>query len=133
MQYLWAYGGTLLVLVIADLGWLGTVGTAVYRPRLGDLLLGRPILWAAAAFYLVYAVGVVIFAVTPALRALSWPRAMAMGALFGIFAYATYDLTNLATLRGWSGLVTCLDIAWGGILSGAAATAGYALAQRAGA
>ncbi|HZT50592.1 MAG TPA: DUF2177 family protein [Stellaceae bacterium] len=127
-----AYLGTLAVLVLCDLVWLSTVGAAVYRPRIGALLLDRPIVWAGALFYLVYAVGVVVFAAGPALRAESWVRAMVLGALFGGFAYATYDLTNLATLRHWSGLVTVLDIAWGMVLSGAAATAGYFLAQRSG-
>jgi uncharacterized membrane protein len=128
--YVLAYAGTLLALVLCDLVWLATVGAGVYRPRIGALLLERPIVWAAALFYLVYAAGVVAFAVAPALRAESWPRALALGALFGAFAYATYDLTNLATLRGWSGLVTVLDIVWGTVLSGAAATAGYLLAHR---
>jgi uncharacterized membrane protein len=129
--YLLAYLGTLVAMVLCDLAWLSTVGAGVYRPRIGALLLERPILWAAALFYLTYAVGVVVFAVGPALRSDSWLRALALGALFGAFAYATYDLTNLSTLRGWSGLVTVLDIAWGAVLSGAAATAGYLLAHRA--
>jgi uncharacterized membrane protein len=128
--YALAYGGTLLVFVLCDLAWLSTVGASVYRPRIGTLLLDRPVLWAAALFYLVYAAGVVVFAVAPALRAESWSRALVFGGLFGGFAYATYDLTNLATMRGWSGVVTVLDIAWGIVLSGAAATAGYLLAHR---
>lgn len=130
LPYVLAYVGTLLALVLCDLAWLATVGAGVYRPRIGALLLEQPIVWAAALFYLVYATGVVVFAVAPALRSKSWARALAFGALFGAFAYATYDLTNLATLRGWSGLVTVLDILWGTVLSGAAATAGYLLAHR---
>jgi len=128
--YALAYGGTLGVLVLCDLAWLSTVGAGVYRPRLGALLLERPNVWAAALFYLVYAAGIVVFAVAPALRAEHWLRALLLGALFGAFAYATYDLTNLATLRGWSGLVAVLDILWGSVLSGAAASAGYLLAHR---
>lgn len=131
-SYVWAYFGTLLAMALCDLAWLGTVGAGVYRPRIGALLLERPVLWVAILFYLVYAAGVVIFAVAPALKADSWGRALAMGALFGGFAYATYDLTNLATLRGWSGLVTGLDILWGIALTGTAATAGYLVAHRAG-
>ena len=130
-SYLLAYFGTLIVLVLCDLAWLSTVGAGVYRPRIGSLLLERPILWAAALFYLTYAAGMVVFAVGPALRSDSWLRALTLGVLFGFFAYATYDFTNLSTLRGWSGLVTVLDIAWGAALSGAAATAGYLLAHRA--
>jgi uncharacterized membrane protein len=129
--YLVAYVGTLIAMLLCDLVWLSTVGTWVYRPRIGSLLLERPILWAAGLFYLTYVAGVVVFAVAPALRSDSWLRALALGALFGAFAYATYDLTNLSTLRGWSGLVTVIDIAWGAVLSGVAATAGYLLAHRA--
>jgi uncharacterized membrane protein len=70
-----------------------------------------------------------VFAVAPALQAHSWARAAVLGALFGFFAYATYDLTNLATVRSWSGLVTVLDIAWGALLSAIAASAGYFCAR----
>lgn len=133
LSYLWAYLASLVVLAAGDFVWLGTVGTGVYRPRIGALLLERPVFGAAAAFYLVYAVGVVVFAVAPALRAgTAWPRGLWLGALFGFFAYATYDLTNLATLRGWSGFVTVLDIAWGTVLTGGAAAAGCLAAQRGG-
>jgi uncharacterized membrane protein len=130
MIYLVSYVVTLAIVVACDFIWLGTVGASVYRPRLGDLLLERPVLWAAALFYLVYAVGIVVFAVAPALRAEAWTKALGMGALFGFFAYATYDLTNLATLRGWSGLVAILDIGWGACLTALGATAAYLVAQR---
>ena len=130
MAYLASYLATLVVMVACDFVWLGTVGAGVYRPRLGDLLLAQPVLWAAALFYLVYVAGIVIFAVAPALRAESWGRALWLGALFGFFAYATYDLTNLATVRGWSGVVAALDMGWGACLTAAGATAGYLVAQR---
>jgi len=128
--YLIAYAVALVVMLACDMVWLSTVGANVYRPRLGDLLLDKPVLWAAALFYLIYIMGVMIFAVTPALRDESWLRALVLGALFGAFAYATYDLTNLATVRGWSALVSALDIAWGAGLTGIAATAAYVVAQR---
>jgi uncharacterized membrane protein len=129
--YLVSYGATVVVMLACDMVWLSTVGAGVYRPRLGDLLLERPVLWAAALFYLLYGVGVVIFAVAPGLRQESWVRALGLGALFGLFAYATYDLTNLATMRGWSVLVSVLDIAWGACLTAVAAAAGTAVALRA--
>jgi uncharacterized membrane protein len=131
--YLVSYGVTLVVMLALDMAWLGTVGAGVYRPRLGDLLLDKPVLGAAALFYLLYGVGVVIFAVVPGLRQDSWLRALGLGALFGLFAYATYDLTNLATVRGWSVLVSVLDIAWGACLTAVAAAAGTAVALRVGA
>lgn len=85
---------------------------------------------AAIGFYLIFVVGVVIFAVLPALQAGSWKTALLYGALFGFFTYATYDMTNLATLKGWSFPVTVVDIAWGAFLTGISALAGY-LATRA--
>ena len=80
--------------------------------------------WAAAAFYLIYPVGVVIFANNPALPGGSWSAALLYGAVFGFFAYATYDLTNLATLRNWSVSLTALDIVWGALVTGVSAAAG---------
>jgi uncharacterized membrane protein len=124
--YAVSYVATLVVLALCDFAWLSTMGTAVYRPRLGGLLLERPVLWAAVLFYLVYAAGVVLFAVV---RADSSMRAAGLGALFGFFAYATYDLTNLATLRSWSLTVTVVDIAWGAVLSAIGATAGFLAAK----
>jgi uncharacterized membrane protein len=130
MAYVISYVATLVVVGICDFAWLSTVGATVYRPRLGNLLLDKPMLGAAVLFYLVYCAGIVVFAVAPALRGAAWGRALGMGALFGFFAYATYDLTNLATLRGWSGTVTVLDIAWGACLSAVGAAAGCLAAQR---
>jgi uncharacterized membrane protein len=124
-----AYLATLVVLAACDFVWLSTVGTGFYKPRLGGLLLDRPVLWAAVAFYLVYAVGVAVFAVAPGLRAESVLRAAVLGALFGAFAYATYDLTNLATVRGWSLAVSLLDIGWGAALTALGASAGCLAAR----
>ena len=80
---------------------------------------------AAAVFYAVYVVGIVIFAVAPALRETSAGTALVYGALFGFFAYATYDMTNYATLRNWSLTVSLVDTAWGTALTGASALLGY--------
>jgi uncharacterized membrane protein len=130
VRYAKAYAGALVAALVLDMIWLSTVGNAIYRPRLGALLLADPVLWAAALFYLVYVLGALVFAVLPAMMERSWRHALFFGALFGLFAYATYDLTNLATLRGWSVLVAFLDILWGMILTGIAATAGYFAAGR---
>jgi uncharacterized membrane protein len=129
VRYLVSYAATLVVLLIVDLPWLTLAGRVLYRPRLGALLLPDPVLWAAACFYLIYGAGVVIFAVTPALAADSATRAAILGALLGVVAYATYDLTNQATLQGWSGVITIVDLVWGGVLTAIAATAGYFAAQ----
>jgi uncharacterized membrane protein len=122
MARLKAYIAMLVVTLALDMVWLSTVGNAIYRPRLGALIRAEPVLWAAAAFYLVYVAGALFFAVR---SAGSWRQAAGHGALFGCFAYATYDLTNLATLQGWSVPVSFLDIGWGALLTAIAATAGY--------
>lgn len=124
-----AYVATAMAFCGLDFLWLGYVAKGYYQAQVGTLLLDKPNLAVAAAFYALYIVGVLIFAVLPALEAGSATRAIAAGALFGFFAYATYDLTNLATLKGWSVGIALLDIAWGTVVTGAAAFAG-ALAAR---
>ena len=108
-----------------DAVWLGIMGNALYRPQLGGLVLEKFLLAPAVAFYLVYPVGIAVFAVAPGLQAASGVVALGHGLLFGFLAYATYDLTNLATLRGWSPLVTGLDLGWGAVATGAAAMVAY--------
>ena len=109
--------------------WLGFVAKDFYRTQIGPLLLEKPLLGVAFAFYLLYADGIVSFPVMPALETDSWVRAMTVGALLGLIAYSTYDLTNLATLRGWSAKLALIDLAWGTIVTSLAATAGYFAAR----
>ena len=113
-----------LVMGILDFVWLRTTVETIYRPGMGAVLAEKPNMAAAIAFYLVYLAGVVIFAVRPAVADGNWRTALALGGLFGFFAYATYDLTNLATLKAWSLKVSLLDMAWGAALTGLSATAG---------
>ncbi len=101
--------------------WLTTMVGRLYRPRLGPLLLDKPLLGVALGFYALYAVGIVVFAVMPGLREGAL-RAAWGGALFGVIAYATYDLTNWATLRGWPASLTFIDMAWGLVVTAAAAS-----------
>lgn len=115
-----------LVMGILDFIWLRTMVDSVYRPGIGAVLAEKPNMAAAIAFYLVYLAGVVVFAVRPALEAGNWKTALLLGGLFGLFAYATYDLTNLATLKVWSLKVSLLDMAWGALLTALAASAGAA-------
>ena len=119
-----AYVATAIILFGLDMVWLSQAVPAIYRPRIGALLLEEPIMAPAAGFYLLYVVGVVAFAVLPALEQGSLLRALWGGALLGLVAYGTYDMTNLATLKGWSSLVTIADMAWGMTVSAIAATAG---------
>ena len=126
MAYLAAYVASALVMGVLDFIWLTHAADPIYHKALGAVMADKADtnMTAAVAFYLVYLVGVMIFAVRPALEIGDWRRALLMGALFGFFAYATYDLTNLATLKVWSLKVSLIDMAWGTMLTGAAATAG---------
>lgn len=111
-----------------DFVWLGFVANDFYASRLSGLLLDEPYLAPAIVFYPLYVFGLLIFCVRPALAARSWRHAALHAALFGLIAYATYDLSNLATLRGWSVAVTLVDLAWGMVVSSVSALAAYAAA-----
>ncbi len=120
-----AYVATLIVFGLIDFIWLGFVAKDLYRNGIGHLMAATPNWVAAVLFYLLFIVGLVFFAVLPALDAAVWTRATLYGALFGFFCYATYDLTNLATLRGWPVPIVVADLAWGAFVSGVGATAGF--------
>lgn len=121
----------IVVFCAGDFVWLGFVARDFYASRLGALLLPEPNFAAAIVFYPLYIVGLLVFSVRPALAAGSWRIALLSAVLFGLVAYATYDLSNLATLKGWSIAVTLVDIAWGVVVSSVAALAGYAAARMA--
>ena len=127
MQPLAAYIATALIFGALDAIWLTKVGPKLYRPEIGELLMDgwRPA--PALIFYVLYILGIQIFAVQPALAAGRWPIAAQYGALFGFFCYMTYDLTNQATMRIWSTKVTLMDIAWGTFATGMAAGAAACL------
>ena len=116
MTNLISYVAALVVFVAVDMVWLGTMSGRFYKPMLGDILAPQFNMAAAAAFYLLYPVGLVIFAINPALKAGGISTALLFGALFGFITYATYDLTNQVTLRNWSSLLTVVDMAWGSFL-----------------
>lgn len=121
---------TIPVFFAVDLLWLGFVARKFYRANLQHLL-SPAVNWPAAfAFYFIYIAGILIFAVRPGLEADSLSRACLYGALFGFFTYATYDLTNLATLRDWPLLVAVVDIVWGTILCTLVAGASYLIGVR---
>lgn len=129
MRFLAAIGATGVVFLILDAIWLTIVGGKLYRPILGDLL-SPTVNWpAAVAFYVIYLAGIGFFALWPALRAESWQMAALNGAVLGFIAYATYDLTNQATLRSWSTTITLADIVWGTFVTCAASVAGYAASR----
>ncbi len=126
------YLGMTVVFFAVDMLWLGVVARGFYRRQLGALLADSVNWTAAIVFYLMYLGGILLFAVLPALEKGSLGTAALLGFLFGVVAYATYDLTNLATLRGFPVVVAVVDIFWGGVLTTAVATAGFALARRLG-
>jgi uncharacterized membrane protein len=128
-RYAIAYVATAVVFCGLDFLWLGFVAKGYYQSQVGALLLDKPNLPVAALFYALYIAGVLVFAVAPALEAGAWSKALLYGGLFGFFAYATYDLTNLATLKGWSPGVAFLDLGWGAVVTGVSATAGYVVAR----
>lgn len=124
-----AYVATGVVFLAIDAIWLTLAAQRLYRPLMGDMLLESFRLVPAMLFYLVYIAGIVVFAVAPALASERWTTAALYGAVLGFFAYATYDLTNQATLRNWPVAVTVADLCWGTFLTASAATAGFLVAR----
>jgi uncharacterized membrane protein len=124
------YLASLASFLLLDFIWLGFVARGFYRDQLGGLL-AADVRWAPAiAFYLLFVSAVVVFAVLPAVARESMGRAALLGAFFGVATYATYDLTNLATMRGFPTIVAAVDMAWGGILTATVATVGYLVGSR---
>lgn len=120
----------LVLMAIADFFWLNTATKWLYRPRIGHLLADKPNMVAAVAFYLLYGVGVAALVLRPAVAVGSPGSALLWGAIFGLVAYGTYDLTNHATMRDWSPTVTLVDMAWGTALTGLTSAAGVWIAQK---
>jgi uncharacterized membrane protein len=122
-----AYIFAILVMAGLDFVWLSLTADPIYHRALGAVMAEKANMTAAAAFYIIYLVGVVVFAIMPALESGDWRSALIRGALFGFFTYATYDLTNLATLKVWSLKVSLIDMAWGTFVTGTAASASAAI------
>jgi len=119
---------TVPVFFAIDMLWLGIVAKGFYQAKLASFL--GPVNWTVAViFYLIFIVGIVIFAVAPALNVQSLAKAIVLGALFGFFTYATYDLTNFATLKDWPAIVVVVDIMWGTVLSGSVAALSYVIGK----
>ena len=123
------YGLTIPVFFAVDMLWLGVVARGFYRRQLGAFLAPQVNWTAAIVFYLLFIAGILTFAVLPGLKRESLWHAIALGAFFGLVAYATYDLTNLATMRDWPLVVTIVDMLWGAVLSGSVAAASYAIGR----
>lgn len=120
------------VFFLIDMVWLGAVARNFYQKQIGHLM--RPdVLWGPAIlFYLLFVVGLVVFVIAPALDKKSFTHALFYGALFGLLSYATYDLTNLATLKNWPVLVTVVDLLWGTTLGALVSVLSFFIAGRLG-
>ncbi len=128
-QSITLYLMTLAVFFVIDMVWLGVVAKGFYRKHLGSMLSPK-INWAAALlFYLVFIAGLLIFVIRPALAQGEPLKALLLGALFGLISYATYDLSNLATLKGWPIIVTVVDLVWGATLGGLVSLTGTLLGR----
>jgi uncharacterized membrane protein len=124
------YSVTLVTFVVVDMAWLGTMASRFYKPLIGDIAMAGVSLPPAVLFYAIYPVGLMIFAIEPALRAGSWLIALIYGALFGFFTYATYDLSNQATLRNWTFTLTAVDVVWGTFLGALASAVTFWVVSR---
>jgi len=119
-----------IALITIDLIWLLGIAKNLYRNEMGDLMASEPKLLAGLAFYLLYALGVCIFVIVPALSKQSWLYALQYGALFGFFCYMTYDLTNLAVIRNFPTQLAFIDMAWGSVVTALCAGFAYWVANR---
>ena len=122
-KYIAAYAAAFMVMAAIDLLWLGVVAKPLYQQGLAHLMAERPNVWVGALFYVIFPIGLMVFAVVPNEATAEWGKTLVAAALFGFFAYATYDLTNLATLRGWPWRLALMDTAWGTFVSAVSAAA----------
>jgi uncharacterized membrane protein len=129
-MFLRLYCIALPIFFALDMVWLGVVAKRFYAKHIGFLMTAN-VNWAAAIlFYLLFIAGLLVFVVVPALERGSWMRALRFGALFGLITYATYDLTNLATLKDWPLVVTVVDLVWGMALAASVSLATYLVAAK---
>jgi uncharacterized membrane protein len=130
MKYVAGYAAVAVTMLLLDMLWLGVVAKPLYQQGIGHLMAAQPKLVAAALFYVLYALGVMVFVVVPNGATVPWDKTLMMGALLGLFCYATYDLSNLATLKDWPTSLALIDIAWGSALTAVCAAAGKLVVDR---
>lgn len=124
LKLFFTYLSTTVVMVVIDLVWLGFIAKPMYQAGIGHLMTDKPNLVAAFSFYALFPIGLMIFAILPEAASATWQRTAWLAALFGFFAYATYDLTNLATLKDYPLQLALVDMLWGSLVSAIAASAG---------
>jgi len=129
-MFLKLYSIAIVVFFAIDMVWLGLVAKNFYSQQIGFLMKSN-VNWAAALiFYFLFVVGLVLFVISPAVEKQSWVYALTFGALFGLITYATYDLTNLATIRDWPLLVTVVDLIWGTVLAASVSVISFFIATK---
>ena len=117
------------IFLIIDVIWLSITVKSIYKPNLGNLLNDKPVLWAAVLFYIIYMIGLTLIIIKPALASNSVLQAFWTVVIFGIVAYGTYNLTNMATVKNWSSIIVWIDMLWGGLLTGSSSAAGIYLTK----
>lgn len=122
----------LSVFLAIDMVWLTLIAKNFYAKQIGYLMTKNPNLFAAFIFYLIFITGLIVFVISPALEKKEWLQALLMGAFFGLVTYATYDLTNLATIKDWPLTITIIDLIWGMTLSAAVSIITYFIALKTG-
>ncbi|TWD44869.1 putative membrane protein [Agrobacterium vitis] len=130
LRYIIAYVATAVVFFGLDYLWLSRVAIGFYKSQMGEIMRPQPNFTAAGVFYLFYIAGIVYFAVSPSLQNGSVWTVLLSGALLGLFAYGTYDMTNLATLKAWTVSLSAVDMIWGMCLTAISAAAGYLAVTR---
>jgi len=130
IKYFFIYLIAVFIFFVVDMIWLGIIAKNLYQNNLKGLLRDKPNWMATITFYLLFIVGIIIFAVAPAIRNDSFLMAVLYGGLFGFFTYATYDLTNYATLKNWPFNIVIIDIIWGIVLTGIVSTLSYLASKK---
>ena len=119
-----------IIFLIIDIIWLNYSVKNFYRPNIGHLLLDKPVIWAAVLFYLIYVIGMAIVVIYPSIEPYSLIKVAYTGFIFGLVAYGTYNLTNMATVKGWSPTVVFVDMVWGGSLTAFSSFNGLLVAKK---
>ena len=119
-----------IIFLIIDVIWLSFATKSFYRPLIGNLLTDKPVMWAAALFYILYVFGMALVVIQPCFNSESIFKTIYTGFIFGLVAYGTYNLTNMAVLKGWSPTVTFVDMFWGGSLTALSASTGLYIAKK---
>ena len=121
---------TALIFLIIDIIWLSFAVKSFYKPNIGHLLLDRPVMWAAAMFYIIYVLGLALVIIEPSLSSEKTFKFIVQAFMFGFVAYGTYNLTNMATVKGWSPIVVFVDMFWGGTLTAFSSYFGITIAKK---